>query len=99
MIRIEAIVKRHQRSRVEYTLKARSQFKQKSTANNVLITIPVPNDVDSPKFKASMGKVQYKPEADALVWSIKQFQGGQELMLVASFGLPSVTDGNFSVSL
>ena len=92
LIRIEAIVKRHQRSRVEYTLKARSQFKQKSTANNVLITIPVPNDVDSPKYKCSMGKVQYKPEADALVWSIKQFQGGQELMLVASFGLPSVTD-------
>jgi len=92
LIRVEAIVKRHQRSRLEYTMKARSQFKQRSTANNVVITIPVPNDVDSPKFKASMGKVQYKPEIDALVWTIKQFQGGRELMLVASFGLPSISD-------
>jgi len=92
LIRIEAIVKRHQRSRLEYTLKARSQFKEKSTANNVVITIPVPNDVDTPRFKASMGKVQYKPELDALVWTIKQFQGGRELMLVAGFGLPSISD-------
>merc|ERR1712063_185489 len=68
LIRVEAIVKRHQRSRLEYTMKARSQF------------------------KASMGKVQYKPEIDALVWTIKQFQGGRELMLVASFGLPSISD-------
>jgi len=92
LIRVEAIVKRHQRSRVEYTLKARSQFKERSTANNVVITIPVPNDVDTPRFKASMGKVQYKPEIDALVWTIKQFQGGRELMLIAGFGLPSITD-------
>jgi len=92
LIRVESIVKRHQRSRLEYTVKARSQFKQRSTANNVVITIPVPNDVDSPKFKATMGKVQYKPELDALVWTIKQFQGGRELMLVASFGLPSIID-------
>lgn len=92
LIRVEAIVKRHQRSRVEYTIKARSQFKEQLTANNVVITIPVPNDVDTPRFKASMGKVQYKPEADALVWSIKQFQGGRELMLIAGFGLPSITD-------
>merc|ERR1711862_1017703 len=92
LIRIEAIVKRHQRSRLEYTLKARSQFKERSIANNVIITIPVPNDVDSPKFKATLRKVQYKPELDALVWKIKQFQGGRELMLVASFGLPSISD-------
>jgi len=92
LIKVEAIVKRHQRSRLEYTLKARSQFKQRSVANNVVITIPVPNDVDSPKYKCSMGKVSYKPELDALVWTIKQFQGGRELMLVASFGLPSISD-------
>ena len=31
--------------------KAKSQFKRRSTANNVEIHIPVPPDADSPKFK------------------------------------------------
>jgi len=32
-------------------LQAKSQFKRRSTANNVEIHIPVPPDADSPKFK------------------------------------------------
>ena len=34
-----------------YRLQAKSQFKRRSTANNVEIHIPVPPDADSPKFK------------------------------------------------
>jgi len=34
-----------------YHLQAKSQFKRRSTANNVEIHIPVPEDADSPKFK------------------------------------------------
>ena len=32
-------------------IKAKSQFKTRSVANNVEIIIPVPRDVDSPSFK------------------------------------------------
>jgi hypothetical protein len=32
-------------------VKAKAQFKRKSSANNVEIAIPVPDDADSPKFK------------------------------------------------
>jgi len=92
LIRVESIVNRHEHSRVEYTIKARSQFKQRSTANNVVIKIPVPEDVDTPKFKATIGKVQYKPDENALIWTIKQFEGGREFMLRAQFGLPSIHD-------
>ena len=35
-------------------LQAKSQFKRRSTANNVEIHIPVPADADSPKFKVWM---------------------------------------------
>ena len=41
---------------------AKSQFKSRSIANNVEIIIPVPNDVDSPTFKASIGSVAYLPD-------------------------------------
>jgi len=90
LIWIEAIVESHKNSRVEYMVKARSQFKARSTANNVQIIIPVPKDADSPKFKASIGTVKYEPGQDAIVWSIKQFQGGKEFLMRAHFGLPSI---------
>jgi len=40
-------------------LQARADFRNRSYANNVEIFIPVPPDVDSPAFKASMGTVTY----------------------------------------
>jgi AP-1 complex subunit mu len=92
LIWIEAIVESHKSSRIEYMIKARSQFKQRSTANNVEIYIPVPRDADSPKFKASIGTVKYVPEKDTILWSIKQFQGGKEYLMRAHFGLPSIID-------
>jgi AP-1 complex subunit mu len=47
----EAAIEFHPGSRIEYMIKVTSQFKRRSTANNVEITIPVPEDADTPKFK------------------------------------------------
>lgn len=71
-------------------LQAKSQFKRRSTANNVEIHIPVPNDADSPKFKTTVGSVKWVPENSEIVWSIKSFPGGKEYLMRAHFGLPSV---------
>ena len=46
-------------------VKAKSQFKRRSTANNVEIMIPVPNDADSPKFKTTIGENVSKPKAQS----------------------------------
>merc|ERR1712227_707442 len=52
LIWVEAVVDPgHSRSRIEYMIKAKSQFKSRSVANNVEIHIPVPSDVDSLSFK------------------------------------------------
>ncbi len=59
-------------------IKAKSQFKRRSTANNVEIIIPVPTDADSPKFKTTVGNVKYNPEQNAIIWNIKSFPGGKE---------------------
>ncbi|KAG5461670.1 MAG: Mu homology domain-containing protein, partial [Olpidium bornovanus] len=60
---------------------AKAQFKRRSTANNVEIAVPVPDDADTPKFKATIGSVSYAPERSALIWKIKQFQGGKEFVM------------------
>ena len=85
------------------TIQVKAQFKRRSTANNVEIYVPVPDDADSPKFRvhryacaqsltsqASVGTVHYLPEKSAFVWRIKQLGGGREYLMRAHFGLPSV---------
>ncbi|KAF6770424.1 hypothetical protein AHF37_09829 [Paragonimus kellicotti] len=90
LIWVEAIIEKHAHSRMEYMVKAKAQFKRRSTANQVEIHIPVPSDVDSPRFKTTMGSAKYMPETNMVVWTIRSFPGGKEYILRASFGLPSV---------
>ena len=78
------------RSKIEYLVKAKTQFKQKSIANNVDIIVPVPSDVDSPQFKTLVGSVKYAPDISSMVWSIKQFPGRKEHQMRATFGFPSI---------
>jgi len=89
LIWVEAAVESH-KGRVEYMVKVKAQFKRRSSANNVEIYVPVPDDADSPKFRASTGSVAYAPDKSAFVWKIKQLGGGREFLMRAHFGLPSV---------
>jgi AP-1 complex subunit mu len=71
-------------------VQAKAQFKRRSTANNVQISIPVPEDADTPRFRTNIGTVHYAPETSSIVWKIKQFGGGKEFLMRAELGLPSV---------
>lgn len=53
LIWAEALIENHSGSRIEYVVKVKAQFKRRSTANNVELYIPVPDDADSPKFRVS----------------------------------------------
>jgi len=90
LIWIESNIERHAHSRIEFMVKAKSQFKRRSTANNVEIVIPVPTDADTPKFKTTIGHCKYAPEQSAVIWTIKSFPGGKEYLMRAHFQLPSV---------
>jgi hypothetical protein len=39
----------------------------------VEISVPVPSDADSPRFKTSVGSAKYVPEKNVVIWSIKSF--------------------------
>jgi AP-1 complex subunit mu len=90
LIWVECTIESHTKSKIEYLVKVKAQFKSKSIANNVEIYVPVPCDVDSPNFKTNTGTVEYLPEEDCMHWSIKQFAGRKEFLMRATFGFPSV---------
>ena len=56
LIWIEAVVEPHSHSRIEYMIKAKSQFKQRSSANDVEIIIPVPADASAPLHIPGLGR-------------------------------------------
>lgn len=53
LIWVECQIERHSRSRIEYLVKARSQFKERSTATSVEILLPLPSDAISPVVKST----------------------------------------------
>lgn len=91
LIWVEPLIERFSHSRVEYMVKAKSQFKKRSTANNVEIIVPVPSDADGAKFKCSTGFCKYVPEKNCVIWTVKSFPGGKDYLMRAHFNLPSVT--------
>lgn len=90
LVWVEAMVERHSRSRTEYLVKAKSQFKERSAAMNVQIDLPLPADATAPSVRCSQGTAAYEPDNEALVWRIKSFPGGKEYLLRCKFSLPSV---------
>ncbi|PIO33827.1 hypothetical protein AB205_0053840, partial [Aquarana catesbeiana] len=73
LIWIESVIEKFTHSRLEIMVKAKGNFKKQSVANNVEISVPVPSDADSPKFKTSVGSAKYVPEKNVVVWTIKSF--------------------------
>jgi AP-1 complex subunit mu len=53
LIWADATVTRH-RSRIEFAVRCRAQFKRRSAATGVEICVPVPEDADSPKFQVCL---------------------------------------------
>ena len=69
-------------------------IRDRSTATNVEILIPVPDDADTPTFKYSHGSLKYVPEKSAILWKLRSFPGGKEYSMSAELGLPSISNGN-----
>ena len=72
---VDVIVEEPSQTKIRFLIKVKSNYKEKSIANNVDIYVPVPDDVENPKFKGAIGNVVYVPEKNAFKWEIKQFGG------------------------
>ena len=99
LIWVEVNINQVTNTRIEYKVKAKSNYKNKSTAKNVCIFIPVPNDLNNPLFKTQNGTVSYLPSKEAIQWSLKTLPGQTEIFLRFQFNLPTVRAENSDKSM
>ena len=90
LISCKVEIKNHSETRIEYIVKAKTNFKNRSVANNVSIYIPAPLDIQNATFKTTSGSVVYLSDREDLLWFIKRFEGQCELDMACSFQVPTV---------
>lgn len=77
------------RTRIDVTVKIRSEYASNVSAARCVVVIPVPMQTARAKFQLTAGKAVYDPQRNALVWKIKKFPGAAEHTLVATVELIS----------
>lgn len=84
--------KNHSNSRLEIMVKIKANFKAKLAAHKIELKIPVPSDIDSPKFHYNKGKLKYMPTENYIRWKFHKIEGGKEYVMVSELMLPSIFD-------
>ena len=90
LISVKVDIKNISETRIEYTEKAKTNFKNRSIVNKVNINIPVPLYIQNSIFKTTYGSVVYLSDKEDLLWSIKRFDGLCKLDMVCSFQVLTV---------
>ena len=90
LISVKITINTISETRIEYIAKAKTNFKNRSVANNVSIYIPVPLDIQNATFKTTSGSVVYLSDREDLLWFIKRFEGQTELDMNCTFQVPTV---------
>lgn len=90
LIMLESSVESLSATRLKYTVKLVGHFKEKCSAINVEVKIPVVRDATSPEVNVAIGNVDYAPEQESLIWYIKSLPGKKEFTLRVKICIPSI---------
>eukprot|EP01064_Diplonema_japonicum_P001430 TRINITY_DN1091_c0_g2_i1.p1 TRINITY_DN1091_c0_g2~~TRINITY_DN1091_c0_g2_i1.p1 ORF type:complete len:441 (+),score=84.79 TRINITY_DN1091_c0_g2_i1:22-1323(+) len=79
------------KTRMEFDFKVKGEFSSRLNGTTVVIKVPCPKNTASTKITVGAGKAKYEPEHQAIVWKIRKFPGGSEVMFSAVVQLISST--------
>lgn len=77
-------------TKLEIALTVKALFKNKTTATDVEIHVPIPPDAFNPDFNAAAGVVSYYPDNDSIIWQIPNFVGEQDIRMKTRMQLPTI---------
>lgn len=81
-------------TRVEFTVNAKTNYKQKVTANFVEFFIPVPFEAQNVVSKATLGDSFYVPDSNSICWKLHSLQGKKDMSLSVKLELPSINSNS-----
>lgn len=85
-------------TRLEFTVKAKSHFRDRIVATFVEFYIPVPADSQNIKSKSTSGAIKYEPDKGCVKWRLKQLYGKKEVKMVCSLQMPVIKSGKNRIS-
>jgi AP-2 complex subunit mu-1 len=75
------VIEEQGKTRVVMNIKAIANFPSQLFATNVSFKIPVPPNTARCRLVTGMGSAKYVPEHNSLVWRVRRFPGGSEVVL------------------
>ena len=94
LISVKTIIENISDTRMRYSIKILSNYRNNYFANEVSIYIPVPLDIQNAEFRTFYGNVVYLTDKVVLLWNIKRIDGQSEIDMVCDFQLPTVRINN-----
>lgn len=85
--RLIPVVEEHGKTRCVVNVKAIANFSSQLFATNVVIKVPVPYNTARANINVGTGRAKYEPEHNAIVWRVRRFPGGSEVVLHADVEL------------
>jgi AP-1 complex subunit mu len=82
-------------TRLEFTVKANTLYRNKISATFVEFFIPVPPDSQSIKTKGSTGTIKYEPDSNCLRWKLKMIRGKKEVRMTCSLQMPLIKSTDY----
>lgn len=77
-------------TKLEIAITIKALFKNKTSATDVEVHVPIPTDAFNPDFSAAAGVVSYYPDNDSIIWQIPNFVGEQDLRMKTRMQLPTI---------
>jgi AP-1 complex subunit mu len=77
-------------TKIKYTVRVSTRFRERFSAQDVTIIIPVESDATKPEIQCKVGEVLYVPELESIKWHVKTIPGGRDFDLTVLVSVPSV---------
>ena len=88
---LEIVYEKESDRKIHFFVKAKSNYKDKVSANFVEFWVPVPENSQNVVCKASQGKGKYSPDHGVIIWKIFGLQGKKDINMEVKLDLPSLT--------
>jgi len=85
-------------TKVKYSVKLSTLFKDRFAAQHINLLIPVESDATKPEIQCKLGEVVYKPELESISWRLKNITGGKNVELILLLSVPTVKSDSSSAS-